>query len=319
MSDEALRAAYRTLEQEAGDYADSARALAVMRRRRAAVAVAAVAAVLAVVGGLWFVRPASPEVSVAAQPSGVGRSIHTACMYGCPTYLTLTDGRQVLLGEQTAPPPGNLTLSPDGRWLGMPTPSGFQLKDLSGSTVYHGPQAGQGEAVTPWAWSADSRTLLLAGHASGKVGAYFLFDLTTGRVTRPEVPSGFEPVGLARGELVLFAESQYGKRATRVELTVGGRPVTLDAGDAELVTEDGGPTIEVYGDRIYALAFPSNTMIEFGLDGKELTRYRLAGQPLGPSEDGYVVSTAGKVSAGGKELFELPPDSLIVVPGMARP
>ncbi|MFJ2032056.1 hypothetical protein [Streptosporangium sp. NPDC087985] len=318
MGDETLRDAYRALEQEAGHYADSGKALAIMRRRRLAIVSTAVA-VLAITSGLWFTRATPSQVnSVATQPSGIGRSIHTACMYGCATYLTLTDGRQVLLGKQTAPPPGNLTLSPDGRWLGTPTPTAFQLKDLTGTTLYQSPSAGPGEVVSPWAWSADSRTLLLASHASGHVSAYYLLDLAAGQVTEPQVPKDFEPVGLARGELVLFGESQYGKRTTRVELTVGGRPIVLDTGDAELINEDGGPSLVVHEDRIYALVHATNTMIEFGLDGKELTRYRLSGQPLGPSRAGYVVSDAGKVSAGGHPLFELPPDSLIVVPGMAR-
>ncbi|MEU7898419.1 hypothetical protein AB0B45_36850 [Nonomuraea sp. NPDC049152] len=318
MGDEALRAAYRALEEEAGDYADPGKAVAIVRRRRLAV-VGATVAVLAIASGLWFARAApTQEISVATPPSSAGQSIHTACMHGCPTYLTLTDGRQVLLGERTAPPPGNLTLSPDGRWLGTPTATAFQLKDLTGTTVYESPPAGPGEVIGPWAWSADSRTLLLASHASGDVSAYYLLDLTTGQATKAEVPKGFEPVGLAQGELVLFDESQYGKRATKVELTVGGRPITFDAGDAELITADGGPSLVVREDRVYALAPATNTMIEFGLDGKELTRYQLGGQPLAPSKAGYVVSDAGKVSASGQQLFALPPDSQIVVPGMAR-
>lgn len=319
MGDEALRAAYRALEEEAGDYADPGKALSIVRRRRMAVVGAAAVAVLAVAGGMWFARAApSQEVSVATRPPDTGRSIHTACMYGCPTYLTLSDGRQVLLGRQTAPPPGNLTLSPDGRWLGTPTATAFELKDLTGTTVHRSPPAARGEVVAPWAWSADSRTLLLASHASGDVSAYYLLDLTTGGVTRPDVPEGFEPVGIAHGELVLFQESQYGKPATSVELRTGDRTVTLDAGDAELITQDGGPTLSVREDRIYALAPATDTMIEFGLDGKELTRYPLGGEALAPSPDGYVVSDAGKVSAGGRPLFDLPRESLIVVPGMAR-
>ena len=59
----------------------------------------------AIGGGLRFTPVAPPQVaSVAAQPSGTGRSIHTACMHGCPAYLALTDGRQVLLGGQALGP-----------------------------------------------------------------------------------------------------------------------------------------------------------------------------------------------------------------------
>ncbi|MFI9592739.1 hypothetical protein [Nonomuraea sp. NPDC052265] len=42
----------------------------------------------------------------------------TACQSRCPTFLLLADGRQYLLGERTVSPPGNITLSPDGRRLG---------------------------------------------------------------------------------------------------------------------------------------------------------------------------------------------------------
>ncbi|MEV8631128.1 hypothetical protein AB0395_05670 [Streptosporangium sp. NPDC051023] len=318
MSKDSLRAAYRALEEEAGDYADAGRALTTLRRRRSAAAAGtalAVLAVLVMVSGLW---PTRQESSVIAGPvHAVGRSIHTACMHGCPTFLTYTDGRQVSLGEQTPVPPGNLTLSPDGRWLGIPVGDGFEVRDLTGDTVYRTPSAASGEVIGPWAWSADSRTLLLASHASGDVSAYYLLDLTNGRISRPEVPKGFEPVGLSARGPVLFEESQYGKRATRVRLVVAGRETVLDGRDVELINQDGGPALEVRGDRIYARVV--GKVIEFDLDGVEVSRYEFSGRALGPGPSGYLVFTDGKVAtASGAVLYELPKESLISVPGRAR-
>lgn len=110
------------------------------------------------------------------------------------------------------------------------------------------------------------------------------------------MPTGFEPVGLVEGVPVLFEESQYGKPASKVRLALIGRTITLDAGDAELIDGNGGPTLAVRGGRIYALVSATNTMIEFGLDGTELARHRLTGEALGPSQAGYVVFAEGKVS-----------------------
>ncbi|MFE3452093.1 hypothetical protein ACFXJ8_24550 [Nonomuraea sp. NPDC059194] len=350
---QALRAAYRAMEAEARDYADPGRAVAVARRRgRARIAVAGVClAVVAMLAGaglrLW---PGEAPAVIAATPSspvvitppataaplpeaGTGQPglmVYTPCMHGCPTYVALADGRQHLLGEKTAPPPGNLTLSPDGRWLGLPVATGYELRDLVSGTVHQIAFPGRsdhGAVLSPWAWSADGRRLILGHHASGDVLAYLEVDVNTGRTSVPAVPRGFEPLGLlVTGELLLFEESRYGKQATRVELAVGGpeRTITLDGGATPLVTADGGPSIQVRGDRFYAVAPDLTAVVEFDATGREVRRLPLrSGEgPLGPLQDGFAVQSGPVVEvrtpSGARRLADLPETALVVLPGMAR-
>ncbi|MBG0829958.1 hypothetical protein HS041_19505 [Planomonospora sp. ID67723] len=363
---EVLRTAYGELEQGARDYADPARAVAAAGRRRtrrataaAALAAAAVAAVTVGVTGYgpWTSQGGGPATGttasagpapgatgpIAVRPpenapplpeggTGVsGRLIYTACMHGCPTYLLTADGRQYLLGEKTAPPHGNLTLSHDGRWLGLPTAAGYELRDLTGGTVHRieAPRDGAPGAVySPWTWSADGRRLVLGHHADGEVGAYVTVDLADGRTTALTPPPGFEPVGmLASGEPLLFDESRYGKRSTRVTLAVGdsGRRITLEAGTVPLVTPDGGPAIRVAGERIYAVAPDLTAVVAYDTGGRELARLRPGpGEtPIAPVGDGFAVLTGSVLEtwteAGGRTpLYDLPQEAQIVLPGGTR-
>ncbi|GIH98408.1 hypothetical protein [Planobispora takensis] len=366
---EVLRAAYGELEREARDYADPVRAVAAARRRRAGrtaaggvLAAAAVAGVVGLAGyGPWASRETGPVTGATASatasatagptagPAAVsppasapplpaegtgaaGLLVYTGCVNGCPTYLLTADGRQYLLGEKTAPPPGNLTLSPDGRWLGLPAGTGYRLHDLVGGAVHTvdaPPDGAPGAVYSPWTWSADGRRLVLGHHAGGEVGAYVEVDLDDGGRTTALTPArGFEPVGmLASGEPLLFEESRYGERATRVTLTVGesGRRITLDGGSTPLVSADGGPVIWTRGDRIYAAAPDSTAVVVFGADGGELARLRLKpGQtPLAPAGDGLAVLTGSRLelwtaSGARRPLYDLPQEALTVLPGQAR-
>jgi hypothetical protein len=365
---ELLRTAYGELEGEARDYADPARAVAVARRRRtrratvtsvlAAAAVATVVSVVSVGYGPWASRDAGPAAGITASataratpgatgpitvrppenapalpPGGAGaagRLVYTGCMDGCPTYLLTADGRQYLLGD-TPPPQGNLTLSPDGRWLGLPTATGYELRDLLGGAVHtvKAPQDGAPGAVySPWTWSADGRRLVLGHHADGKVRAYVTVDLADGRTTALTPPPGSEPVGmLASGEPLLFDESQYGRRSSRVTLAVGdsGRRITLDAGSTPLVTADGGPTVRVDGELIYAVAPDLTAVVVFGTGGEEVIRLPLdpGEAPLAPTRDGFAVLAGSTLEArtdsgARKPLFDLPRETQVVLPGSAR-
>lgn len=358
---EELRAAYRELEREARSYADPAAAVTTARRRRTrmtATAAAAAVAVIVVGAGVGWDRGTSPTTETAAQmaPSGSARPsaplnisppanasplpgggtgvsgllLYTSCMHGCPTFVVLTDGRQYRLDGQTAPPPGNLTLSPDGRWLGMPTATGYELRDLVEGTVHRiaAPQKSRPNAVySPWVWSADGRFLVLGHHASGDVRAYVQVEPATGRTTTPKIPDGYEPLGvLPSGDALLFDRSAHGKTSSRVDLALGvpGRFLTLDAGSTSLVTADGGPTIQVRGDRIYAVAPDLTTVIVFDLNGKELSRIPLSqGEgPLVPVEEGYAVQSGPvlevRAAASGRKLHDVPKEAQIVLPGQAR-
>lgn len=349
---EALRAGYRALEEEARDYADPVTAMSRARRRRTGLAAAGAAlTVTAVLAGVGlqhqpWAASVSPAVAVTTTPfvirppanaaplpehgtGAAGLLVYTTCMHGCPTYLVLTDGRQHLVGEQTPPPPGNLTLSPDGRWLGRPTASGYELQDLIDGTVHEitSPRPTEpGLVLSPWAWSAGGR-LLLGYHASGDVRSYVEVDLADGRTTTPAVPQGFEPVGtLPSGVSLLTDRSRYGERATRLDLAVGepGRRITLDGGSTALITEDGGPTIQVRGDRVHAVAPELTAVIVFDTEGDEVARLPLrpGDTPLGPVEGGYAVQAGSAIQlrtpSGSRLLYDVPENALVVLPGTAR-
>ena len=61
---------------------------------------------------------------------GRGAVVYAPCRSSCPTLLTLEDGRTYGLGARTVHPQGNITLSPDGRWLAFMT---NQRTDVSGT------------------------------------------------------------------------------------------------------------------------------------------------------------------------------------------
>ncbi|MEU8250040.1 hypothetical protein [Nonomuraea sp. NPDC048916] len=354
-----LRDTYHELEQEARDYADADRALRVLRRRRIVrTAAGAALAALVIAGGVGLQQGlartpgdtivAVPATSGSAEPSpthpalpangpvGQGAAVYTPCRQACPTLLALADGRQYVLGARTVNPPGNLTLSPDGRWLGMPTPSGYELRDLLGDTTHRIPAPATGgtdSAYSPWAWSADSRRLILGYHASGKVGEYTDVDLATGQITTPRLPEGSEPVGiLPSGDLVLLDRSQYGESARRqVRLRTGDATVTLRAtGDGVLSDADHGLSVQVSGGRVFLLEYTGEkvAVLEFDQRGVLVSRTPLADghYAVGPTSDGYAVlqlppdQRTGRLRllSAGRLLREFPGEAEIVIPGGAR-
>ncbi|GGO79298.1 hypothetical protein [Nonomuraea cavernae] len=354
-----LRDTYHELEQDARDYADAGRALRVLRRRRIArTAAGAACAALVIVGGVGLRQSlthpsgdtivAVPATSGSAEPSpaypalpasgpiGRGAAVYTPCRHACPTLLAVTDGRRYLLGTRTVNPPGNLTLSPDGRWLGRPTASGYELRDLLGDTTHRvaSPSTGGPDtAYSPWTWSADSRRVILGYHASGKVAEYTDVDLATGRLTTPRLPDGYEPVGiLPSGELVLLDRSQDGESTRRqVKLRTDGSTVTLQAtGDGVLADADHGLSVQVSGGRIFLLEYTGEkvAVLEFGQGGALVSRTPLADghYAVGPTPDGYAViqlppdQRTGRLRllSAGRLLHEFPGEAEIVIPGGAR-
>ncbi|WP_433242630.1 hypothetical protein ACQPYK_38415 [Streptosporangium sp. CA-135522] len=356
--------AYRQLDQDTHNYADAGRALSVLRRRRAgkAALVAGSAAVLVIAGGIGLQQRLSgpPDVATTlASPThvikppataprlpsagsvGPGAMVYTACRSACPTFLVLQNGQQHVLGERTVNPPGNITLSPDGRWLGQPTTGGYEVRDLLGGTVHTlQPPAGGREdsAYSPWAWSADSRRLILGYHASGDVSAYAELDLGSGRITKPELSMGQEPVGvLPSGELLLLDESQYGKtpldRVT-LKLADSGRTMVLASEAGVLADADHGLWIQVSGERIFTLAHSGDavTVLEFDITGKRVARMPLLADqyPVGPVADGFAIIQVPQDQRNGHQkleslspsgrrlLFEVPGLASIVLPGAAR-
>ena len=131
--------AYRSLEAQAGNYADPQVAWRIGRRRRVRqYSTGAILAALVVSSCTWAIMSVAgrtTEALVATPPSssdtppssvpqlpndaavGPAAMIYTACQYSCPTYLVTKDGQRYLLGDQTLNPPGNLTLSPEAAGL----------------------------------------------------------------------------------------------------------------------------------------------------------------------------------------------------------
>ncbi|MEV0597398.1 hypothetical protein [Nonomuraea cavernae] len=348
-----LRDSYHEPEQEARDCAGADHAPHGPRRRRIVRTAAGVTfATLLIAGGVGLQQglarpsgdtivavPATPgPVSAlpANGPVGRGAAVYTPCRQACPTLLALADGRQHLLGTRTVTPPGNLTLSPDGRWLGMPTASGYELRDLLGDTTHRiaSPATGGTDtAYSPWAWSADSRRLILGYHASGKVSEYTDVDLGTGRISTPRLPEGYEPVGiLPSGDLALLDQSQYGEGTrTQVRLRTGGSTVTLQAsGDGVLSDADHGLSVQVSGGRVFLLEYTGEqvAVLEFGQGGALVSRTPLADghYAVGPTADGYAVlqfprdqrTGHQRLLSAGRLLHEFPGEAELVIPGGAR-
>lgn len=359
-----LGEAYHHLDQDARNYADADRALVTLRTRRARTAlVAGSAALVVVVGGLAAFQqrlPDSPEASAtvasptrtveppaeapalpATGPVGKGAMVYTACHTKCPTLLLLVDGRQYLLGERTVNPPGNITLSPDGRWLGQPVSGGYEVRDLLAGGVHRLEPPGGGDAdsaYSPWAWSADSRRLIAGYHASGNVSAYVTLELPSGRTSRLDPPPRHEPVGLLpSGDLLLLDQSQPGGLPLeRVTLRHAGtgRTVTLAAGAGVLADTDHGLWIQVHGERVFTLEYSGDltTVLEFDITGRQVTRLPLPADqfPVGPVGGGYAVIRVPQDQVNGRQklesvslsgsrtLFDVPGQAAVVLPGGAR-
>ncbi|RSM99599.1 hypothetical protein DMB42_42680 [Nonomuraea sp. WAC 01424] len=363
----ALGEAFHRLGQEARDYADADRALAALRTRRTRrtrrALVAGSAALVVIAGGLAAFQarsPAAPDATVtvvspahaveppaqaptlpATGPVGRGALVYTACQSQCPTFLLLADGRQYLLGERTVSPPGNITLSPDGRWLGQPVKGGYEVRDLLGDAVHRlePPAAPDADsAYSPWAWSADSRRLIVGYHASGDVRTYRTLELPSGRTGELDPPPGQEPVGLLpSGEPLLLDHGQDAKSPLeRVTLKHAdtGRAVTLASGTGVLADADHGLSVQTNGERVFVLEYAGDriTVLEFDVTGRQVARLPLPpGQyPVGPVDGGYAVIQVPQDQARGRQklevvspvgrrpLFDVPGPAAVVLPGGAR-
>ncbi|MGW2161368.1 hypothetical protein [Nonomuraea sp. NPDC001699] len=285
--------------------------------------------------------PAQAPTLPSSGPVGRGALVYTACPSRCPTFLLLADGRQYLLGERTVSPPGNLTLSPDGRWLGRPADGGYEVRDLLGGAVHRlePPTGGDADsAYSPWVWSADSRRLIVGYHASGDVRSYQALEFPGGRAGELDLPRGQEPVGLLpSGEPLLLDVARHDRRPLkRVTLTQAdtGRALTLTSGAGVLADADHGLTVQVRGERVYTLEYSGDriAVLEFDVTGRQVGRLPLpSGQfPVGPVDGGFAVVQVPQDQARGRQklevvspsgrrpLFDVPGLAAVVLPGGAR-
>ena len=326
-----LHDAYQELAKDAHNYADPAIFTAPDRRRRprpslqvigAAAAVAAIVLTLTLVevrrdrpGGL--AAPASATHIDGLPDTAVGSAAlaYTECMNRCPLRLVTTNGQKLVLSAVTVPPQGNVTISPDGRWLGAPTPAGYLLRDLAGTTTITVPSANprEGWVLSPWTWSKDSQHVILGFHADGNVEQYFDVDLNEGSSTPVAVKPGQEVVGvLTSGELITIDTVGYAQSPlTQLQLTSARTKVALQSGP-EGAFANGSPAISVRGDRIYVIQYTDRpvAVLVFDLSGTRVERLPISATevPAAATPDGYILMDV----AGGK-TFRLTRESKVPV------
>ncbi len=372
---------YRDLGEQAPNYADVDAVLDGARTRRRRRAGGAALVLLVALGGAGTVvatagsdRDTGPSIAApgeipgrlvppaaatrlpAAGAVGAGGLVYAACASGCAPLLVLADGRQYALPKAPdGPSTGGYTLSPDGRWLGLPGDGGLTLRELTGGVRYRFTPAIPGNRVTAWAWAPDGSRLLIGEHRDGTVSRYLLVDMATGQATQPTVPAGVDVTGvLPSGELVAATPVGGGAPATRLTLTMlgSGTPVTvapagrLRAGEV-LALPGNQPQVRVGTDGLVQVtvvragATPDDrgvhaTAVLFvGLDGTVLGRTDLPArgtaeswQVLGavPGEvlsahrtpPGELAVTGTRQDGRSRTLTVLPSGASVTVPGAAR-
>jgi hypothetical protein len=154
------------------------------------------------------------EMLPESGPVGAAVLVHRLCDT-CDTTLLMAGGRQFALPESDSVLAPRYSLSPDGGWLAARTERGAVVRDLAGEAVHEIGDTGGGVLV-PWAWSPDSRWLLL-GEVEPNVGVshHLLVDLADGTAAAASADGNVLGV-LASGHLV----------AVMVGRQVGDRPVT---------------------------------------------------------------------------------------------
>nr|WP_062338826.1 hypothetical protein [Herbidospora sakaeratensis] len=325
------REAYLDLADDARDYGDPDRAIETAGRRRAARWSAVAVAVTVLVLFTWLRPEPEPAPVLREPPPHAGaraHSLYSVCRTGCPTVLRLTDGREteIVSGVETVNPPGNHTISPDGRWLGLPDDGGgYRLNDLLGGPDLQLP-AELGGVYGPWVWAADSSRIILANHRDGDVFHYLDVDLRTGQVTRPVVPEGTEIVGLTGGGELILQPPQ--KVTDQLTLTVAGRPVVFRAQTGRFADDDHGLWIQSRGERLYLHEYGEQAVVRLlSPEGRADAYLRIPeGRfAVGPTATGYVVVEPGnqaqrlyEIGQEERLLGEYPPEAAVVIPGLAR-
>ncbi|WP_283132799.1 hypothetical protein [Rhizohabitans arisaemae] len=351
-----LNRVYRELEQDARDYADPDRALAALRRRRTrrGLTAASLAIVIGVGGVVLHERAPTPaNLAVPAlQPPGVieppgnavalpagtavgrGVLIYSPCR-NCANFLVTADGRQYRL--DSTPASGNFTLSPDGRYLGMPVGENYRSFDLIGGgtadirrdAVTERP----GYVLRPWVWTADPNFLVLAAHRDGDVDSYVMIDMSVPGANIHRLPPpagrkitiGYMAYGyLSTGtplelderihEQTPFSRQTEGVAFKEVPLSNGSTLKAEHSPSETFSDKDHGLQIQVRGERIYAVTYSAEgtAVVQYDLRGRRLARMPLMADetPLGPSEYGYTVIRGQYGSEGSQTLVSLSPTAV---------
>lgn len=180
--------------------------------------------------------PESPAAPQLPTEGGVGAAeLVYSCVRGCRPLVLLTNLREFEVPTD-APTAREVTLSPDGRWLGYPLGSGFVLRDLIGRDEYRLGSRTVSGRLAGWAWAPDSSMLLLAELRDGQPLEYVLQNLTDGRRTPVVRWPGHDLLGVRR-PLDLLSIRPGAASGTRVDVELANEAghttgsTTVDASD----------------------------------------------------------------------------------------
>jgi len=171
-----------------------------------------------------IVPPTSAIALPVDEPVGLGAFVYQRGVQGCcsTAFLVMPDGRQYSLNVDGLWQPEAIfavTLSPDGRWLGIDSPDGYSLRDLTGTTTHRVGDIGY-PGFEARAWSPNSRWLLLTARSGGPESR--VVDVTAGTVTHAPRTTFGPLVGvLASGDFVRQAVCpSCSKPPTKLDLRI---------------------------------------------------------------------------------------------------
>jgi hypothetical protein len=212
------------------------------RWRRDAWLVGSVVLAVLIVGTAFVYRSGPPSAGPSAGPETLPEEgvlslaeLAFSCVRGCTPVLLLADGREFTIPTD-ASSVRDVTLSPDGRWLGYPLGTGFVVRDLLGSDGYRLGSRAVNRRLAAWAWSADSSLLLLADLRDGRPEEFFVQNLPNRSHTSVTVWPGHELLGVRPPSELITVRTDAGSGArVAIDLTNEfGRTtasLTVDAAD----------------------------------------------------------------------------------------
>jgi hypothetical protein len=223
--------------------------------------------------------------------------VYQECRTCEEAVLVLDGGEQLRLSSGVGLTLFSYSLSPDGRWLTMPDPTGAVLRDLTGDQSYV-IETVSGRVLSAWAWSPDSRWALLSEASLTLDGGaaptgYRLVDMVDGADTEVTLPIGereFVAV-LPSGQLVAMdvARGESGDES--------GPAVT--AVDVELTDPFGSEQDVTFTIDARDWLDDDETLADSGFTGRVQLIHA-------PGEDGYLLTVFG--TAGPAGVLQVEPD-----------
>jgi hypothetical protein len=266
---------------------------------------------------------------------GLGALTYTPCGE-CDTVLVLADGTQYSLPGEGGAALFGYSVSPDGHWLASTDATGVQVRELVGDRTHVVETPEGADGLVLWAWSADSRWLLL-GESDVDASPVIqptavLLDLTDGTSTRVTAPDGrMLTAVLPSGELLAIEDplgfgDVTGRRTQvlmeRLDPASDGsvEQLTIDAGEwlqeGETLAQEGDingvQLVAPSEDSVFVSVFGETTgptaLLEVGLDGRVLSRLEIATELpdrqiwwLAGQHNGQPVVALAQFTTGGPE------------------